>query len=77
MKKEKEVTPGQRFLSSNQAADWAGLHPGTLANKRAKKQGCPYYKRGGKILYDKNEFENWLRANRVQTIDGLKQDSNG
>ena len=59
------------FLTACEAAHLGGFAPGTLANMRHQKKGCAFYKRGSKVLYDRAEFEAWLRENPVKTIDSL------
>lgn len=63
----------RRFISPEEASAISGYTVGTLADSRCKKRGCPYYKRGRKVFYDREEFENWLTENRVLTKDAVKK----
>jgi hypothetical protein len=67
----KIVTIEKQFVTANEAALLGGFAPGTLANMRHQKKGCQYYKRGSKVLYDRAEFEAWLKENPVKTIDSI------
>jgi len=44
-----------------------GIPKGTLANWRCKREGPTFFKLRRRILYRKNDFENWLFRNRIQT----------
>lgn len=61
----------RRFIEPKQAAIMFGFSVGYLANLRAKKQGPKYYKPGKKVLYKVSEFEAWVTANPVKTIDQM------
>ena len=61
----------KHFLSTKDAAEMAGMSPGTLANLRCVRKGPEYFKRGRKVLYDAETFERWLRENPVKTIDSI------
>lgn len=63
-------------MSPEQAAERYGINKGTLANLRSKKQGPPYLKMPGqgkkkntKILYRVKDFEAWVFANPVKTME--------
>ena len=63
----------KKFFTPREAADYFGFAEGTLANLRWKRLGCKFYKRGRKILYDRDEFESWVKENPVLTIDSLPE----
>lgn len=63
----------KRFYTPREAADIFGFAEGTLANLRTKRQGCKYYKRGRKVLYDADEFEGWIKSNPVLTKHSLAE----
>jgi hypothetical protein len=48
-----------------------GVDKGTLANQRAKRQGCPYFKRGRSVYYKKTDWEAYLFSNPVLTSDSI------
>lgn len=62
----------KKFITPKEAADISSYTRGALANLRHRKHGCKYYKRGSKVLYDRLEFEAWLKSNPVLTIDALE-----
>ena len=35
----------------------------------------PYYKRAKMLYFDKTEIENWMKQNRVATVDEINQDA--
>lgn len=45
-------------------AERIGLAPKTLDNWRSTGGGPPYYKIGGRVLYDDAEVDAWLAARR-------------
>lgn len=57
------------------AAEHTGLQPHTLANQRARDDGPPYYKIGGRVLYDLDELNEWLRSKRVDPAARKRRDS--
>jgi len=58
----------KRFYTPREVATFFGFAEGTLANLRCKRLGCKFYKRGRKVLYDREEFESWVKENPVLTI---------
>lgn len=42
-----------------------GIAPKTLDNWRSEDEGPPYYKVGGRVLYDDDEVDVWLATRRV------------
>lgn len=56
------------YLTTEQAAEIAQLHPGTLENWRYRREGPPYIKVGGAIRYEESAFYAWLDAQTVQEI---------
>jgi predicted DNA-binding transcriptional regulator AlpA len=49
---------------SPQAAERIGLKGKTFDNWRAKNCGPPYYKVGGRVVYDDDEVDAWLASRR-------------
>ena len=56
-------------ITPREAAQLSCYTEGSLANLRHHKKGCPYFKRGSKVLYDREQFLAWCRANPVNTIE--------
>jgi predicted DNA-binding transcriptional regulator AlpA len=54
-------------LSEKDAAEFLGIKVQTLQNWRQARTAPPYYKVGGKIIYDLREVEQWMEARRVPT----------
>lgn len=52
------------------AAERLNLSPKTLDNWRSRGGGPPYYKLGGRIVYDDAEVDTWLaKRRRTSTSD--------
>ena len=61
----KNVRPalnGQTFIDDKELAERLSLHRRTLQNFR-NDNILPYYKIGGKVIYDEAEIEAWLNSN--------------
>lgn len=67
----KQNANDQPLITPREASELSKFAPGTLANHRHRKVGCPYFKRGGKVLYDRETFLAWCRANPVKTIETI------
>jgi predicted DNA-binding transcriptional regulator AlpA len=52
-------------LDETAAAARTGMAVKTLQNWRSRGVGPPYYKLGGRILYDEAELDAWLAQQRV------------
>jgi excisionase family DNA binding protein len=60
------------FLTLSQACEILGYSKHYLYQLTSKRV-IPYYKaRGGKILFDKNEIEAWIRRGKIATADELE-----
>jgi hypothetical protein len=46
------------------AAERIGLSPKTLENRRSIGGGPPYFKLGGRVVYDDCDVDAWMQANR-------------
>lgn len=40
---------------------------GTWRNRRSARQGPPFYKAGGRVLYKKSEVLTWIEAGKIAT----------
>jgi predicted site-specific integrase-resolvase len=59
-------------LDPKAQAERLGVTPKTLANWRVKDgKGPPFFKIGGKVLYDEAETEAWLAARRRTSTSDL------
>ena len=53
-------------LTRDQAADFLGLKPGTLATDATTKQlNIPFYKIGRKVFYELSELVEWEQKHRT------------
>lgn len=55
----------ERFWSSKKAARFIEVTDRTLRNWRKRRRGPPYYKRGGRIVYERGELQSWLQGRRA------------
>lgn len=58
---------GRRWATTDKAATYAGFSPRTFRNARSDPSlnGPPFYRRGGRVLYDLSEVDQWIAAGRV------------
>jgi hypothetical protein len=62
------------YLSIRQIKEfYPCLSIGNLANQRCRKEGCRYFKVGGKVLYRQEDLEAWLGSHPVLTRDSLPE----
>ena len=64
MDRRRELTLS-RLLSREEAADYLGLKPQTLAAWAHQGQGPPYLKLGRAVRYDQTDLDGWLAERRV------------
>ena len=70
-KMDRKNSNDQPFITPREASELSSFALGTLANHRHRKIGCPYFRRGGKVLYDRETFLAWCKANPVKTIETI------
>ena len=61
------ATETQHKLSDNyrtlhEEAEYLGMHPGSLRRLRSMREGPPALKLANKLLYPKDDTEDWLRS---------------
>lgn len=49
-------------LDTDEAATYLKISPNTLANWRCQKTGPVYYAPAGKIIYYKDDLDNWIKG---------------
>lgn len=60
-------------LNFKEATDFLGLSPSYLY-KLTSCQEIPHYKPKGKLVYfDRIELENWLKRNKVNTLEAINE----
>lgn len=63
---------GQKdVLTTKECAMLTGFTEQTL-REYARRRTIPHYKRGGRILFDKRQVEDWLRTNPVKTLADIE-----
>lgn len=63
-------TPSQ--MNEIQAAEYLGVQPSTLRGWRVDKRGPVYHKSGRSVRYSRADLDDWLKNNKVLTIDALE-----
>ncbi len=58
-----------RMIGIRQVADRSGLSIFTVRTY-VRDRLIPFYKIGARVLFDKQEIEDWLAARRVSEVDG-------
>lgn len=53
------------LISTTEAAKRRCRTPQALAMERARNEGPPYIRDGGRILYDADELDAWVQRHRV------------
>lgn len=60
------------YITTEQAAAYLGLRPGTLEDWRLKRQGPPWVQvTHGWVRYDLQVLEGWLESQTVQEAPGM------
>lgn len=63
------------LLSTEAAAEYLGVSPGTLANWRTAKKGPPYALIGSVVRYRKSAIDRYCEANTVGAVDARARKS--
>lgn len=56
------------ILTKTECADFTGFSINTI-NKYVSEKKIPYYKKGAKVLFRRDEVTEWLLSHRVQTVE--------
>lgn len=56
--------PNKAWLTSKEIADHLGITIDLLHHWRRKRTGPPYHRLVGRVYYQREEFSQWLQANR-------------
>lgn len=51
-------------MKTQAASNYTGLAESTLEKMRVRGNGCPFIRIGRAVLYDPDDLDNWLTANR-------------
>lgn len=70
----REISGESDFLNVADVAKKLGIEKGTVYNLTHKRQ-IPYFKRGGRIYFDKNEINEWIRSDRRKTVKEIKSEA--
>jgi len=66
--------PEKEILTVEDVCQILGLKKGSVYNL-THRQEIPFYKRGQRIYFDRNEINEWVRSDRRKTITELKNDA--
>ena len=74
-KPEPVQSPKQGILTVNDVSAKLGITKGGVYNLTHLRQ-IPYFKRGGRIYFDAEEIDQWIRMDRRKTIKQLQDETN-
>ena len=58
----------KEYLTTKEVAEEIGYKESTLRTYRYNKQGPPFYKLGGKVLYKSSELRAWIEGGQFEQI---------
>jgi excisionase family DNA binding protein len=61
-----------RTLNIQQAAEFVGLTKQTVYRKTSANE-IPHFKKSGRVFFDRQELDGWLKSNRVPTKTELQK----
>lgn len=72
MSEEKQLDPNinAHRMTTQQAAEYLGLKPDTLVQRRRKGQKPIYYKLGSKVFYKKKDLDAFFDEGKVEPTNG-------
>jgi excisionase family DNA binding protein len=71
------LSNSKRVLTLEEASVLTG-HSKQALYKKTSTRKIPHYKPGGgKIFFDREELEKWMRSGRVATMDEIQDEVNG
>jgi len=65
----------RKYLSPKEISEKFGIPQGTLTQWRHLGKGPAYFKLGRKVRYALDDFEEWLKHQRILTSDALELSS--
>lgn len=68
------ITEQQVYMNAEEAAKFLHLKLNTIYDKTCKKE-IPHIKKGGKLLFLRNDLEQWLKDGKVKTRSELEGDA--
>ena len=74
-KRERQYVFLDHRMHAEEAADYLGLAPATLANMRSKGGGPVFHKVGARVVYHKSDLDAWLAACRRTSTSTPATDS--
>lgn len=63
-------TPARRVLTAQEVSEMTGIPTGTLRYWRSRNEGLRSFKLGRRVVYDQDDLEAWLDAQRGATSRG-------
>ena len=65
------ISPAKRYVRTTAAAEYTGVSESKFNKMRCSGDGPPYSKIGGAVVYDIQDLDAWVEANRrTSTSDG-------
>lgn len=70
----KQLAPEEDFLTVNDVSYMLKISKGTIYNMTSNRQ-IPFYKKCGRVYFDKSEIKEWIRHDRRKTLKQLQADA--
>ena len=67
-----EVYKTKPLLRLNEVVVLSGLSKSSIY-KLTSSRGIPHYKSGKRLIFDRREILDWLKSNKVATVDEIRQ----
>ena len=72
LKIESLLKAQKSILNINEVAELTGLSKSTIY-KMTCTLGIPHYKKAKHLYFDREEIENWLKSNKIETSEVINQ----
>lgn len=67
----KQLTPDGDFLTVSEVSQMLRISKGAVYNMTSTRQ-IPFFKKCGRVYFDRNEIDEWIRQDRFKTIKQLQ-----
>lgn len=61
-----KVPQDTRWLNEREAAAYLGMSPLTLYRRRKSARSVPHVREGGRVMYDRDQLDEYMRAHAVK-----------
>lgn len=71
---EQKSTASKKMMNVDEVSAYTGYVKRYIYHLTGEKR-IPHYKRGGKLMFDRDEIDRWLQENRVKTEDEVEREA--